>query len=471
MRSALASAALAALLSTAAAAGLALPAQAQTRAAPAGRLKVETQSFTLSNGLKVVMSRDTSIPTATVGVYYGIGFRIEPRERTGFAHLFEHLMFQGSEHAPKGQFIGTITNAGGSLNGSTRFDYTNYYEVVPTNALERVLWLEADRMARPVINETVLKNQQGVVGNEVKVNVLNRPYGGWPWIDLPMAANTNWYNAHNFYGDLKEIEAATVDDATQFFKSFYRPNNAVLVVLGDIDYAQTRAMITRYFGGIPSGAAVTLPDISEPRQTEEKVSSRLDKLAPKPGYAIGYHVPKRGTPEWYAMGLLDQILAQGEDSRLHQKLVKEKAVTGSVDAGINIGLGNMFNYNGPMLWTVSFTHDADRKREEITAAVDEVITDIQNRPISTEELERARTKMRSDLYAMLDSSTRFGLVDLIASYALFDGDAGAVNRIEDGFAKVTPQLIQATAREYLRPTNRTFALIEAGAGAQTGAAK
>ncbi len=223
--------------------------------APAG-LRIDSQYYKLPNGLKVVLSRDPSVPTATVGVYYGIGFRIEPRNRTGFAHLFEHLMFQGSQNAPKGTFDKIIYNSGGVNNGSTRFDFTNYYEVVPSNALESVLWVEADRMRMPAINETVLKNQQGVVANEVKVNVLNQPYGGWPWIDMPMLANENWHNAHNFYGDLADLEAATVEDATQFFKSFYRPNNAVLVVAGDIDYAQTRRWIDRYFGGVPRGEPV-----------------------------------------------------------------------------------------------------------------------------------------------------------------------------------------------------------------------
>src|SRR5690606_12976279 len=148
-------------------------------------LQIETRYYTLPNGLKVVMSRESSVPTATVAVYYGIGFRIEPQDRTGFAHLFDHLMFQGSENAPKGTFIGSINSAGGTLNRSTRFDYTNYFEVMPSHALEQVLWLEADRMARPVINQDVLENQQGVVANEVKVNVLNQPYGGWPWLDMP----------------------------------------------------------------------------------------------------------------------------------------------------------------------------------------------------------------------------------------------------------------------------------------------
>jgi predicted Zn-dependent peptidase len=446
----------------------AAPAAAQT--APA-KLKVEMQYFTLPNGLRVVLAKDTLSPTVTVGVYYGIGFRIEPRERTGFAHLFEHLLFQGSKNAPKGVHISTISNAGGILNGSTRYDFTNYFEVVPSNALERMLWLEADRMSAPVIDDEVLKNQQGVVGNEVKVNVLNQPYSTWPWIDLPMLANTNWYNSHNFYGELKEIEAATVEDAKQFFDSFYKPSNAVLVVAGDIDYAATKAMVEKYYGWMPKAPPVKLPDISEPRQTAEKFRARTDKLAPKPGWAAGYHVPARGTPEWFAMGLIDQMLVKGNDSRLYRKLVAETGIAGEVGGGINFPLGNMFNYQGPMLWSFNFTHDANRSRDEIKAAVDAVIEELRTKKVTPEELARARTKMRSSLYSTIDGTGRIGLIDLLAVYALFDNDPNKVNSLEDGFAKVTPELIQKTAQEYLRPTNRSIYVIDPGAAQPAPAAQ
>jgi zinc protease len=452
-----------------AATALSAPAFAQATKPAAEKLHVETRYFTLANGLKVVLAKDSIAPTVTVGVYYGIGFRVEPKERTGFAHLFEHLMFQGSKHAPKGVFDTTITNSGGVNNGSTRFDFTNYYEVVPSSALDRMLWLEADRMANPVIDDVVLKNQQGVVGNEIKVNVLNQPYSTWPWIDLPMLANTNWYNSHNFYGDLAEVEAATVPDARSFSEAFYRPSNAVLIVAGDLDYAATRATIEKYFGPIATRPAVAQPDISEPRQTAEKFKSRVDALAPKPGYAAGYHVPERGTPEWYAMGLIDQMLVQGDDSRLYRKIVQETGIAGEIGGGINADLGNMFNYRGPMLWSFSFTHDPSHSTAEITKAVDSVIEDLRTRPVTQAELDRARTKLRSELYGTIDGGGRVGLVDLLAVYALFDNDPDAINRIEDGFAKVTPALIQKTAQDYLRSTNRSIYVVEPGAAA--GAAK
>src|SRR5579885_1812432 len=170
-------------------------------AATASELQVPVEYYKLPNGLRVVLSQDHTAPTVCVGVYYRIGFRIEPKDRTGFAHLFEHMMFQGSQNLGKMEFIKLVQANGGILNGSTRFDFTNYFEVVPSNKLETALWAEADRMNGLAVNEENLKNQQGVVGNEVKVNVLNRPYGGFPWLDMPQYANTNWFNAHNFYGD------------------------------------------------------------------------------------------------------------------------------------------------------------------------------------------------------------------------------------------------------------------------------
>jgi len=241
--------------------------QAQTTA---GGLGIPVQYEKLSNGLKVVLSPDHTAPLVAVAVYYGIGFRIEPRNRTGFAHLFEHMMFQGSRNLGKLQFIRLVQSNGGLLNGSTRFDFTNYYEVVPANTVEPMLWAEADRMKGLAITQDNLTNQQGVVKSEVRVNVLNRPYGGFPWLPMPQVANSNWHNAHNFYGDLTDLDAATLDDVQKFFKSYYAPNNAVLAVVGDIDPAQVLAWVKQYFEPIPRQEIPPRPDITEPRQEQEK---------------------------------------------------------------------------------------------------------------------------------------------------------------------------------------------------------
>ena len=405
--------------------------------------------------MRVVLSPDHTAPIVCVGVYYRIGFRIEPRDRTGFAHLFEHMMFQGSKSLGKMEFIRLVQANGGILNGSTRFDFTNYFEVVPSNKLETMLWAEADRMSGLAVTEENLKNQQGVVGNEVKVNVLNAPYGGFPWIDLPMAANANWYNAHNFYGDLTDIEAAKLDEVKKFFETYYTPNNAVLTIVGDFDTAEAKSLVEKYFGAIKPAQLPPPPDLAEPRQEQEKRVTKKDPLAPRPAIAIGYHMPERNTPEYYAMGLIEQMLAEGDDSLLHQELVEKRGLTDNVNGAIN-QLGNPFNYKGPMLLTIDLRYDPTTKSETVLEAIDTTIEPLRTKPVDSASLDRARVKLRSSLYDTMGQFGGFGLMDLLSSFALFDDDPARVNTLVAQFNKVTPELLQKTAQDYLRPTNRTI---------------
>jgi zinc protease len=424
-------------------------------------INIPLDYYTLDNGLKVVLSRDTTAPTVTVGVYYHIGFRIEPRGRTGFAHLFEHLMFQGSGNLGKMEFIRLVEGNGGVLNGSTRFDYTNYYQIVPAHVLETVLWAEADRMKALAITQANLTNQQGVVKNEVRDATMNQPYGGFPWLTMPQVANTNWFNAHNFYGDLADLDAATLEDARSFFDTYYAPNNAVLVVAGDFDPAAARAAIGKYFAAIPARAQPARPDLAEPEQLAEKRDSYVDRLAPRPALALAWQAPPRNTPEHYAFSLLDTILLQGEDSRLWQKLVQERGYSNAVGGGTNL-LGNEFTYDGPMLWMLYLVHDPGAAPEAIIADVDAEIARIQAEPPTAEELDRARTKLRASLYDLAGSSTRFGLVDLLACFALFDDDPARINRLESDFHAVRPELIRDVARKYLTPARRTVQVVVPG---------
>ncbi len=417
---------------------------------------VPVEYYRLANGLRVVLSKDATAPTVTVAIYYNIGFRIEPKNRTGFAHLFEHMMFQGSQNLGKMEFIRLVQKNGGTLNGSTRFDFTNYFEIVPSNKLETVLWAEADRLRGLDITQDNLTNQQAVVKNEVKVNVLNQPYGGFPWLDMPQYANTNWYNAHNFYGDLGDLDAATLADVKDFFKTYYSPKNAVLVVVGDFEAPQVKEMIAKYFESIPSADRPALPDISEPRQEAARQFTKDDSLASKPGLAFAYHMPARNTPEYYAMGVLDELLLQGDDSMLRQALVQEHGYTSSVDGGINL-LGNMFNYNGPMTWTGYLFYDRTTPADSIMALTDAVIEKLRTAPVDAAALDRAKIKFRSDFYSQVGSG--FGTADLLASFALFDDDPSRINKVEEMINGVTPELVERTAQEYLRPTNQTVLII------------
>jgi predicted Zn-dependent peptidase len=454
-------------------AGLALIGASAARTTPPGasEFKVPVEYYKLPNGLRVVLSPDHTAPTICVGVYYRIGFRIEPRNRTGFAHLFEHMMFQGSQNLGKMEFIKLVQQNGGILNGSTRFDFTNYFEVLPANKLETALWAEADRMNGLAVTEENLTNQKGVVGNEVKVNVLNRPYGGFPWIDMPVNANSNWYNAHNFYGDLKDIEAATLPDVESFFKTYYAPNNAALAIVGDFEPAQAKQFIEKYFGALKKSEVPPLPDLSEPRQEKERSAVKNDALAKRPAIGIGYHMPERNTPEYYAMGLIDEMLVEGDDSLLHQELVQKRGITGSVEGGINL-LGNAWDYNGPMLFIVNLIYDPATTPETVKQAMDSIIEPLRVKPVEQKLLDRALVKLRSDLYDTIGQQGGFGLVDMLASFALFDDNPGRVNSLVPEYQKVTPELIQKTAQEYLRPANRTIVEIrphEPAAAAAPGA--
>ncbi|HEV3061709.1 MAG TPA: pitrilysin family protein [Vicinamibacterales bacterium] len=411
----------------------------------------------LPNGLRVVISENHAAPVVVVEVMYRIGFRIEPKDRTGFAHLFEHLMFQGSEHVAKFEHVRIVNENGGVLNGSTRFDHTNYFEVMPSNALELAMYLEADRMRSLKITPENLKNQQDVVSEEVRVNVLNQPYAAFEWLGLPQKANTNWYNAHNFYGDLHDLEAATIDDVKKFFETYYAPNNAVLVVTGDATADEVMALAAKHFGGIPQRPLPPRPDISEPPQSAEKSSVEKDKLARTPAVAFGYHLPERMTKDFFSLSLLDPLLVGDESSKMYQALAKENQIASSVAGGFNYGLGNNFDYNGPMLYTFRVDYRPDMKGADVMKIVDKVIGAVQEHGITDDELQQAKVNFRSQFLESLEGGIipGFGRADLLAALALYDDNPNRINTILSDLDKVSAADVRAAARKYLVPANRT----------------
>ena len=407
----------------------------------------------LPNGLRVVISENHTAPVVTVEVMYRIGFRIEPRNRTGFAHLFEHLMFQGSEHVNKFEHVRIVNENGGTLNGSTRFDHTNYFELMPSNALELAMWLEADRMRSLKITPENLQNQKDVVSEEVRVNVLNQPYGAFEWLGLPQRANTNWFNAHNFYGDLADIQAATIEDVRKFFDTYYAPNNAALVVVGDATPDEVVRLAEKHFGGIASRQLPPRPDIGEPPQSAEKKFSESDKLARTPALAFGYHLPDRMTRDFFALSLLDPLLVSDESAKLYQALIKENQIASEVSGGFNYGLGNNFDYNGPMLYTFRVDYRPDLKGDDVLKVVDKVITAVQEHGISEDELRQAKVNFRSSFLENLEGG--FGRSDLLAALALYDDDPNRINTILTELDRVTTAEVQTAAKKYLVPANRT----------------
>jgi len=424
-------------------------------------LHIPIESAKLDNGLRVVISPERSAPVVTVGVYYNIGFRLEPRGRSGFAHLFEHMMFQGSANAPKMVHIKLINSSGGVLNGSTHYDVTNYFEAMPSNALERVLWLEADRMRALQVDDENLRNQRDVVKEEVRVNVLNQPYGGFPWLDLPPVAYRNWPNAHNFYGDFADLDAATLEDVRAFFRMYYAPNNAVLLMLGDVEPAEGFALAKRHFADISAGAPPCFADASEPEQTEERRGFVEEKFGTLPAVAIGYRAPRRRTVDWHAMALLDQALHGGRAGRIYRELVLDKQIAVDAEGGIHYPMGDIFDYNGPTQMVTRLMHKPECTAEQTIAALDAVIAEVREKGIGEEELEQVKVKFRSDYYSTLEGGhggymPKYGLMHLLACFTLFDNEPQLVNTILEGFLEVKREAVQHAARKYLRPENRAI---------------
>src|SRR4051794_11105129 len=356
----------------------------------------------LSNGLTVVVSEDHSAPTFGICVCYGIGFRLEPEGRTGFAHLFEHLMFEGTPNAPKGVLDRVIEGGGGANNGDTRYDYTEYIETAPISALDPVLWIEADRMKTLDFSPKNLDNQRNVVEEEVRVNVLNQPYGLFFAIDLPGKAFNTYPNSHNFYGDFKDLDAARIEDVSQFYNQYYSPNNAVMAISGDVKAEEVFAKAEKYFGAIPSRSLPPRPSLEEPPQTAERKFTQTDKLAKVPALAVGYRMPARGSHEAIVGAVAGEILHNGKASRLYQHLVKDKQVAISVDGGLNWPLGNPFEYNGPTLMTSFIVAPPNAPEAALLSAYDNVISDLAKRGPDAAELTRVQAKMRSDLYGELE---------------------------------------------------------------------
>ncbi len=407
-------------------------------------LEIPVVYYRLPNGLKVVISEMHVAPTVTVAVYYGVGFRVEPKGRTGFAHLFEHMMFQGSAHVKKFEHAKTVEANGGNLNGSTNFDFTNYFESLPSNAVETALWLESDRMRSLDITAENLKNQQNVVSEEVRNNVLNQPYGAFEWLSIWQNANQNWQNAHNFYGDLHELEAASVDDVKQFFKTYYAPNNAALAIVGDVDPKAVKAMVEKYFSDIPLQSVPEHADVSEPRQTAEKRVKEADKLASVPALAFAYHVPDQDSPDYAPVVLLDLVLQGDESSRLYQRLVKEKGISVDWSGGIDLGFGAAWDYNGPMLTTSRTVYKTGHTADEILKEVDSVIQDIQEHGVPKKELDAARVRYRAQFYDSMEST--FGRAHQLATLALFRNDPQRINALPAPLDAVTSEQIQAVDR-------------------------
>jgi len=407
----------------------------------------------LANGLTVVVSEDHSAPTFGISTAYRIGFRLEPRGRTGFAHLFEHMMFEGTPVAPKGTLTRVIEGGGGVLNGSTRNDYTDYIASAPVSALDAILWLEADRMQHLDFSEKNLKNQQEVVKEEIRVNVKNRPYGLFFWTDLAAKAFDKWENNHDGYGSFEDLDAASLKDVETFYNGYYGPNNAVIGIVGDVSPAEVFAKVEKYMGALPSRPVPPGPDQSEAKNVAERKLEQQDALARVPAVAVGYKIPTRAGSDYVPLVVLGDVLLNGEASRLYLSLVKGKELMLQVQGGVNFPFESPWRTNGPTLLGLFGLYKPNATAGTVVSAIQEEIDKIAAAGVPVTDLARVKTKMRADLYAELELP--INRADALALAQLLTGDASSLNAIPAQIDAVTPADLQRVAAAYLTPANRT----------------
>nr|WP_211176892.1 pitrilysin family protein [Pseudonocardia acidicola] len=420
---------------------------------------------TLSNGLRVLIAPDPSTPVVGVAVHVDVGFRSEPQGRTGFAHLFEHLMFQGSESLEKLAHFRYVQGSGGVFNGSTHQDYTDYFEVLPAAALERALFLEADRLRAPRLTEENLRNQVDVVKEEIRLNVLNRPYGGFPWILLPPVLYDTFPNAHNGYGDFSELEQAGLDDAAAFFDTYYAPGNAQVTVLGDVDPDETLALIEKHFGDIPARPTPARPSFAEPAPGSERRQAVPDAHAPLPALALGYRLPDPSTrlDDYLGHALLASVLTDGEAARLQRRLVHTDGLVTDVSA--SSGLMGVLDARDPDTFTITAVHPAAVDPDKVLVAVDEELDRLAAEGPAADELARQSARWAAALHHE-DDRVMYRMLGLGTRELLF-GRAELALELPQRLAAVTPEQVQAAAAS-LRSAGRAVLLVEP-AGDQSGA--
>ncbi len=406
--------------------------------------KIEFQEYDLPNGLHVILHQDKSTPIVAVSVMYHVGSKNENPERTGFAHFFEHLMFEGSDNIGRHEYDKYVQNAGGTLNANTTFDRTYYYEVLPSNQLPLGLWLESERMMHAKVDEKGIETQRQVVKEERRQRIDNQPYG-----TILEETFKRAYHVHPYkwpvIGSMAHLEAAQESDYKEFYKEFYVPNNAVLSIAGDIDFDEAKMWIDKYFSGIPKSAqAVYRPRVVEPALTAEIRDTVYDNIQ-LPAVIQGYRIPAQGTKDYYAVDMVSRLLSSGESSRLYKALVDEqqKALfVGSFplaleDPGISLSFG---------------ITNMGVNVSDLEQAIDKEVEKVQTDLISQTEFEKLRNQIEAEY--VTSNSHDAGIAESLATYYMFFGDANLINNEIDRYLAVTREDIQAAARKYFVKTNR-----------------
>jgi predicted Zn-dependent peptidase len=424
--------------------GLLLGVSLLTASAKQAEAKISYTQYTMPNGLTVILHEDHSTPIVAVSVMYHVGSKNEHPERTGFAHFFEHLLFEGSENIKRGEFMKLVQSAGGQLNANTTQDRTFYYEVLPSNQLELALWMESERMLHAKIDEVGIETQRKVVKEEKKQRYDNTPYG--------QLINVIFENAYTTYpykwspiGKEQYINQATMDEFMTFYKTFYVPNNAVMVIAGDINQAQTKALINKYYADIPKGTKpIPRPTEVEPVQTAEKRVKFYDNVQ-LPGVVLAYHIPKQGTHDYYAIQLLTQLMSKGKSSRFEKEVAdkQEKAIqTASFD------LGNEEPGLAIMLGIANMGVTADDLEKSLLAEIEKLKKD----GITDEEYRKLQNQAENDFVEQ--NQKVLGVATNLATYHTFQGNADLINTELDKYKKVTKEDIKRVANKYFTKENR-----------------
>lgn len=406
--------------------------------------QIEFTEYDLENGLHVILHEDHSTPIVAVTVMYHVGSKNEDPSRTGMAHFFEHLLFEGSENIDRGEFDKYVENAGGVLNANTTQDRTFYYEILPSNQLELGLWLESERMLHAKIQQIGIDTQNEVVKEEKRMRVDNQPYGNL--LEKTMEA---CYDEHPYkwtpIGSMEHLDAADHADFMKFYETFYVPNNATLSIAGDLDIAQTKKLIATYFSNIPKGTiAIPRPTIVEEKRSEERrlVVYGKDRL---PLVVQAYPIPAQGTPDYYAVDMLNQVLSGGESSRLNTRVVDEKQLA------LYCGAFS-FGLEDPGLTLAFAMVNMGKTPEEVEAAINEEVELMKNELISDRELQKLKNSIESDFVTA--NSSMAGIAESLANYHTYFGDANLINTEIDRYLSITPEDIKRAANEYYNQDSR-----------------
>jgi predicted Zn-dependent peptidase len=418
----------------------------------------------LPNGLRLIIAEDHLAPVVAVNVWYGVGSKHEVEGKTGFAHLFEHVMFQGSAHVKKAEHIALVQGAGGTMNGTTWLDRTNYFETMPSHQLELALWLEADRMGTllDALSQENLDNQREVVKNEKRWSYDNRPYGDWNERLNELLFPPDHPYHHTTIGSMEDLDAASLDDVKEFFRTYYAPNNAALSLVGDVDPAEARAWVKRYFGRIPANPAIPpLGDLSLPPTLGGERRTTVEAAVPLPRVYVAFRAPVYGDHRLDALEVASQILAGGKGSRLHQRLVRRDRIAQDV-----------------VLFTLGFTGGASVTAgwatarpgipiERVEAALNEELERLGRELVTEDEMVRARALVETDELGALQRVEE--RADRLSMYATLFDDPGLIDRMLERYLAVTPEAIRDVAAAVFRPDNRAVVTYLPAAGTHAAA--